>query len=165
MFHFLAEFADPDPACRHLGWQRAGLIRDLLVHRVEVVDLPAASRCDRQAVDEEGRLVVGGDVDTDLLFQPLDILGKRKQRIAVADQAVGRTQAEYELARRQIVQRVKLTYWVARGAQEKRDLLNATVENFQEIVDYHSAQLSQGENGGLGVERADSDIRCAGSRT
>jgi Outer membrane efflux protein len=83
------------------------------------------------------------DVDTlAVVTQPLDVLGKRGQRIAVADQAVGRTQAEYELARRQIVQRVKLTYWVARGAQETRDLLNATVENFQRIVDYHSAQLT-----------------------
>ena len=85
------------------------------------------------------------DVDTLAVFtQPLDVLGKRKQRIAVADQAIGRSQAEYEQARRQIVQRVQLAYWIARGAQEKRDLLNATVENFQEIVDYHSAQLSQG---------------------
>lgn len=85
------------------------------------------------------------DVDTLAIFtQPLDVLGKRKQRISVADQTVARTRAEYELARRQIVQRVKLTYWVARGAQETRDLLSATVENFQKIVDYHSAQLSQG---------------------
>jgi cobalt-zinc-cadmium efflux system outer membrane protein len=85
------------------------------------------------------------DVDTLAVFtQPLDVLGKRGQRIAVADQAVGRTQAEYELSRRQVMQRVKLTYWVARGAQETRDLLNATVANFQKIVDFHSAQLSQG---------------------
>jgi cobalt-zinc-cadmium efflux system outer membrane protein len=85
------------------------------------------------------------DVDTLAYFtQPLDILGKRKQRIAVAEGGVNRSQAEYELARLQIVQRVKLAYWAARGAQETHDLLKASVKNFQEIVDYHSARLGQG---------------------
>jgi outer membrane protein, heavy metal efflux system len=78
------------------------------------------------------------------LTQPLDVLGKRKQRIAVAEEGVGRTQAGYELTRWQIMQRVRLSYWEARGAQEKRDLLKATVENFQKIIDYQSAQLSVG---------------------
>ena len=85
------------------------------------------------------------DVDTyAYLTQPLDLLGKRKQRIAVAEEGVNRTQAGYELTRRQIVQRVRLFYWEARGAQEKRDLLKATVDNFQKIIDYQSAQLSVG---------------------
>ena len=42
------------------------------------------------------------------------------------------------------MQSVRLSYWQARGAQEKRDLLKATVENFQKIIDYQSAQLSVG---------------------
>jgi cobalt-zinc-cadmium efflux system outer membrane protein len=85
------------------------------------------------------------DVDTyAYLTQPLDVLGKRKQRIAVAEEGVSRTQAGYELTKRQIMQSVKLSYWEARGAQEKRDLLKATVENFQKIIDYQSAQLSVG---------------------
>jgi cobalt-zinc-cadmium efflux system outer membrane protein len=85
------------------------------------------------------------DVDTYAFFtQPLDALGKRKERIEVAERAVGRTEADYELAQKQVVQRVKLAYWAARGAQENQDLLNATVANFQRIVDYNSAQLSVG---------------------
>ena len=85
------------------------------------------------------------DVDTyAYLTQPLDVLGKRKQRIAVAEEGVSRTQAGYELTKRQIMQSVKLSYWEARGAQEKRDLLKATVENFQKIIDYQTAQLSVG---------------------
>jgi cobalt-zinc-cadmium efflux system outer membrane protein len=85
------------------------------------------------------------DVDTYAFFtQPIDVLGKRKERIEVAERAVGRTEADYELAQRQVVQSVKLAYWAARGAQENRDLLNATVANFQRIVDYNSAQLSVG---------------------
>jgi cobalt-zinc-cadmium efflux system outer membrane protein len=85
------------------------------------------------------------DVDTYAFFtRPLDVLGKKKERIEVAERAVGRTEAEYELAQRQVVQSVKLAYWAACGAQENRDLLNATVANFQRIVDYNSAQLSVG---------------------
>jgi len=85
------------------------------------------------------------DVDTyAYLTQPLDVLGKRRQRIAVAEDGVSRTQTVYELTRRQIVQSVRLSYWEARGDQEKRDLLKATVANFQKIIDYQSAQLSVG---------------------
>jgi outer membrane protein TolC len=85
------------------------------------------------------------DVDTYAFFtQPLDVLGKRKERIDVAERAVGRTEAEYELAQRQVAQSVKLAYWAARGAQENQDLLSATVANFQRIVDYNSAQLTVG---------------------
>ena len=87
----------------------------------------------------------GRDVDTlALINQPLDVLGKRRQRVAFAGEGVNRTQAEYELARWQVTQRVKLAYWSARGSQEIRDVLKTTIENFQKIIDYHSAQLSVG---------------------
>ena len=39
---------------------------------------------------------------------------------------------------------MKLAYWAARGSQEIRDVLKTTVDNFQKIIDYHSAQLSVG---------------------
>ena len=85
------------------------------------------------------------DVDTyAYLTQPLDILGKRKQRIAMARSETGFREAQYELTRRQVAHAVKESYWTARGAQEIRDLLNATLENFYKIVDYQSAQLSVG---------------------
>ena len=85
------------------------------------------------------------DVDTYAFFtQPIDVFGKRKERIAVAERVIGSTEAEYELAQRQVAQSVKVAYWAARGAQENQDLLNATVANFQRIVDYNSAQLSVG---------------------
>lgn len=85
------------------------------------------------------------DVDTlAYVTWPLDILGKRSQRVAVAEQAIGRTQAELEVARRQVTHSVRLAYWAARGAQERRDLLTSSVVNFQRIIDYHAAQLSVG---------------------
>ncbi len=85
------------------------------------------------------------DVDTlAMINQQLDILGKRRQRVTLAGEGVARTQAEYELARWQVAQRVKLAYWAARGSQEVRDVLTTTVGNFQKIIDYHAAQLSAG---------------------
>jgi outer membrane protein, heavy metal efflux system len=87
----------------------------------------------------------GQDVDIfAFVTQPLDILGKRRQRLAAAEGGVNRSQAEYEMARVEIIQRVKLAYWAARGAQETRDLLRASVKAFQGIIEYHSARLSVG---------------------
>ena len=85
------------------------------------------------------------DVDTlAYVVQPLDVLGKRGRRVEAADQTVARTQAEYDLARVQAVRDVKLAYWTARGAQEARNLLQSTVANFQQIVDYNNARLEVG---------------------
>jgi outer membrane protein TolC len=85
------------------------------------------------------------DVDSyAYLTQPLDILGKRKQKIAVASEGVNVSTAGYQEARRLLAQNVRVAYWTARGAQETRDLLRASAQNFQEIIDYHSSQLSVG---------------------
>lgn len=85
------------------------------------------------------------DVDTvAMINQPLDILGKRKERIGVASEGVARSRADYELARWQVSLRVRLAYWAARGSQEIRDVLKTTAESFQKVVDYHAAQFSVG---------------------
>ena len=87
----------------------------------------------------------GQDVDTlALINQPLDILGKRKARIAAADENISATATGLELARWRVAQRVKLAYWSARGTQEIRDVLKSTVEAFQKTVDFHAARLSAG---------------------
>lgn len=87
----------------------------------------------------------GRDVDTLVLInQSLDILGKRKQRVAAANEGVALTQTEYGLARWRLAQRVKLAYWAALGSQEIHNVLQRTVDNFQKIVDYHAARLSAG---------------------
>lgn len=85
------------------------------------------------------------DVDTlAYIVQPLDVLGKRARRVDAAAETVTRTRAEYELARLRVVRDVKLAYWRARGAQQSRDLLKTTVENFQQIIDYNTARLRVG---------------------
>jgi outer membrane protein, heavy metal efflux system len=85
------------------------------------------------------------DVDTlAMISTPLDVLGKRKQRIALAGEGVNRAQADRNLARSQVVQRVKFAYWTARGSQEILEVLKSTNDNFQKVVDYNAAQFSQG---------------------
>jgi outer membrane protein TolC len=85
------------------------------------------------------------DVDTLAMINlPLDLVGKRSQRMTVADKNVARTRAEDDLSRQDIVRRVRLAYVAARGSQEVREVLKITADNFQKIVDYHSAQLSIG---------------------
>src|SRR6476659_4448062 len=82
------------------------------------------------------------DVDTlAYVVQPLDVLGKRGRRVDAAEQTVARTRAEYDLARARVARDVKLAYWAARGAQESRDLLRTTVDNFQRLIDYNNARL------------------------
>jgi cobalt-zinc-cadmium efflux system outer membrane protein len=71
-------------------------------------------------------------------------LGKKKQRVAAAAEGVVRSQADYELARWQVSQRVKLAYWAARGSQEIHEVLKETADSFRKMVEYHSAQLSVG---------------------
>jgi outer membrane protein, heavy metal efflux system len=85
------------------------------------------------------------DVDTlAMINQPLDVLGKRRQKIVLAGEGVNRAKADYELARWQVVQEVKNAYWAALGSQQIRNVLKTSADNFQRIVKYHSAQLSAG---------------------
>jgi outer membrane protein, heavy metal efflux system len=85
------------------------------------------------------------DVDTlAYLIQPLDFMGKRTHRIEATREGVVRTQAEYDLAKIQLIDAVKLAYWTARGAQEIRQVLRNSVANFQKTVDYHAARFSVG---------------------
>ena len=87
----------------------------------------------------------GRDVDTlALINQPLDILGKRKVRIAAADENVSLTAAGFELAKWRVAQRVRLAYWSARGTQEIRAVLKSTVDAFQQTVDFNAARFSAG---------------------
>src|SRR5262249_9379694 len=85
------------------------------------------------------------DVDTvTYLTQQLDLFGKRAERIALAQQTVARTQAEFDLARTRIIQAIKLAYWTARGAQANSEVLQGSAANFQQTVDYHGARFSAG---------------------
>jgi outer membrane protein, heavy metal efflux system len=85
------------------------------------------------------------DVDTlALVTQPLDLVGRRHARLAVAGQRVEEASAGAEAGRVAVLRAVTDAYWEAREAQDARDVLNATVETFQQIEAYHSAQFQVG---------------------
>lgn len=85
------------------------------------------------------------DVDTlAMVNQPLDILGKRKQRVALADQEVARNRADYDLAQWRVARQVELAYWSVRGQQEVRDVLKESADSFQSVIQFHAAQFSAG---------------------
>jgi cobalt-zinc-cadmium efflux system outer membrane protein len=85
------------------------------------------------------------DVDTlALINQPLDVLGKRQRRVALAEKAEQHAQSEYGLARWEIVGRVKRAYWAALGAQEVQQVWATTLENFKKIIEFHAGRLNAG---------------------
>ena len=101
------------------------------------------------------------DVDTlAYVTQPLDILGKRKQRIAAAASGVNRSQAEYEMARLEIIQRVKLAYWAARGSSGDSGLIEGLGEGFSRDRRLSLVAFERG-----GHLRTGFSPRAAGSRT
>ncbi len=87
----------------------------------------------------------GRDVDTiAIVTQPIDIFGRRSQRVAVADRTVALAESEHEFARVSLIIAVTATYWEAREAQEISRVLTSSVTNFQQVVQYHEAQLRAG---------------------
>jgi len=85
------------------------------------------------------------DVDTlAMINQPLDILGKRKQRMLVADAGIARSRVDHDLAQWQVARQVELAYWAVRGQQEVRDVLKDTADSFQNVIQFHAAQFSAG---------------------
>jgi outer membrane protein TolC len=85
------------------------------------------------------------DVDTvAYVTQQLDLFGKRAQRIGLAQQTVARIQAEYDLARTRLIEKIRVAYWTARGAQANSEVLQTSAANFQKTVDYHAARFSAG---------------------
>lgn len=85
------------------------------------------------------------DVDTlAIINQPLDILGKRRQRMVVAGTGVIRSRADYDLAQWQVARQVELAYWEVRGLQETRDVLKDTADSFQNVIQFNAARFSTG---------------------
>ena len=85
------------------------------------------------------------DVDTlAVLTERLDVLGKRTGRIEVANRGVDRARIEYEAERQNVVRDVTIAYWNAAEAQEVRRVLSSTLDNYQQILSFHEAQLRVG---------------------
>lgn len=90
-------------------------------------------------------MVYGRDTDTfAYLQQTFETAGKRGKRVELASQGLRRAELELDLLRRQITSRVKLSYWLAAGAQRAHELLIENSKTFQQIVEYHEIRVREG---------------------
>jgi len=78
------------------------------------------------------------------LQQQWETFGKRRRRVERASVGVRLAELEGDLARRQVVLRVKSAYWRALAAQKRVNLLDESITTFQKIVDYHQARVREG---------------------
>lgn len=85
--------------------------------------------------------------DTDsfaYLQNTFETAGKRQARVGSAEAVIARSEAERDLLRRQIVNRVVAAYWAAAGSAYLVDLLAENERNFSRIVDYHAIRVREG---------------------
>jgi len=88
----------------------------------------------------------GQDADTfAYASQVVETSGRRKNRIAVAQGAVSRSELEAQLGRRDIVEAVRDAYWNAPAAETTRVLYDENLQFFGEILQYHEARLKEGK--------------------
>ncbi len=78
------------------------------------------------------------------VHQPIEMGGKRRQRVEVASAEVQRAELQLELLRKQIAGNVRSAYWKAAGAQWVHELLLENVASFDGIVQYHEARVREG---------------------
>jgi outer membrane protein, heavy metal efflux system len=88
----------------------------------------------------------GQDADTfAYASQLIETSGRRKNRIAVAQGAVTRSELEVQLGRRDIAERVRDAYWNALAAEATRSLYDENLQFFDQILQYHEARLKEGK--------------------
>ena len=78
------------------------------------------------------------------LSQPVELGGKRQRRSALAESSLLRVELERELVERQVLVAVKQAYWGAAGAERVHRVLLQSLENFQQVIDYHEARVREG---------------------
>lgn len=76
--------------------------------------------------------------------QVLEAPGKRHGRMEFTDEVIRRRQAELDLQRARTGQTVSAAYWSAVGAEQVRDVLQQTLQNFDEAVQYHRDRVREG---------------------
>ena len=76
--------------------------------------------------------------------QVLEVPQKRARRVELSTELIRRREAELELTRARIAQNVANAYWSAVGAERIRDILRQTLENFDQMVEYHRVRVQEG---------------------
>jgi cobalt-zinc-cadmium efflux system outer membrane protein len=85
--------------------------------------------------------------DTDdyaYLTQPIELGGKRRHRVDLAGDDVGRTRLESEISLRQLEARVATAYWASASAASVADLYHREFQALDELVAYNRARVSRG---------------------
>jgi cobalt-zinc-cadmium efflux system outer membrane protein len=76
--------------------------------------------------------------------QVLEAPGKRESRLELSSELIRRREAEVDVLRATIAYKVAAAYWAAAGAERTRDVLRSSLENFQQIVQYHRDRVREG---------------------
>lgn len=76
--------------------------------------------------------------------QVVEAPGKRDARVHLSDELVRRREAELDLSRARIAWNVASTYWSVVGAERVRDILQQSLENFEQTVQYHRDRVREG---------------------
>lgn len=86
------------------------------------------------------------DSTEDYLYvgQVIESGGKRQRRVDVASSVVQTTELEQQLTHRQIAGRVAAAYWTAASLAQTRELLQETLQTYQEDVEYIRNRVTEG---------------------
>lgn len=76
--------------------------------------------------------------------QILEAPGKRQSRVELSTELIRRREAELDLTRTRIANSVAAAYWAAVGGEGARDVLRQSLENFDQIVQYHRDRVREG---------------------
>ncbi len=76
--------------------------------------------------------------------QLLEAPGKRESRVQLTQELMRRREAEVEVLRARIAHNVATAYWSAVGAEQSRDIVRNTLDNFDQIVKYHRDRVREG---------------------
>lgn len=76
--------------------------------------------------------------------QILEAPGKRQSRVDLSTELIHRREAELDLIRTRIANSVAAAYWSAVGGERTRDVLKQSLDNFEQIVQYHRDRVREG---------------------
>lgn len=77
--------------------------------------------------------------------QLLEISGKRRGRISVAEEGIAQRRLERDLDRRQIALAVREAYWRTKALQVLARLYGQDAAYFRQVLDYHEARFQEGK--------------------
>ncbi|MCC7498063.1 MAG: TolC family protein [Bryobacterales bacterium] len=78
------------------------------------------------------------------LSMPVEVAGKRAARTELARRAATKSQLQQELVERQVIARIKQSYWAAAGAERILHAQQENAANFRQVIEYHELRVREG---------------------